>query len=84
MKLFSRKITATKWNHKNEVIKVADHRRYDHYDEKTYLFYDISILTLEDKIKVSNKVMPVCLPSMRRKSMYDNRNAQVMGWGLIR
>ena len=62
---------------------VRDHPRYNHDNEKTKLFYDISILTMVNKLKFSSRVMPVCLPSMRRVEMYDRRLAQTMGWGLV-
>ena len=44
---------------------------------------DIGILTLEDRVLLTNKVNPICLPSLSTSEQsYEGMNATVAGWGV--
>ena len=44
---------------------------------------DIAILTLEDRVLLTNKVNPICLPSLSTSEQsYEGMNATVAGWGV--
>ena len=61
------------------------YEQYEHEFEENhsdYLEYDVAILTLSQKIKLNDKISPICLPANNRKTSYARRNGQVSGWGI--
>ncbi|XP_011210742.1 trypsin-1 [Bactrocera dorsalis] len=61
-----------------KVIQTTIHPQYD----QSRIVNDIAILKLDSPIPFSSSMRPVCLPDINHN--FDNRDAIVAGWGLVK
>ncbi|XP_037820128.1 trypsin-1 [Lucilia sericata] len=61
-----------------KVARVIIHPQYN----PTTIVNDVALLRLESPIQFNDKIRPVCLPN--RNHNFDNKDAVVAGWGLIK
>uniref|UniRef100_A0A0A1WFI2 Transmembrane protease serine 6 n=1 Tax=Zeugodacus cucurbitae TaxID=28588 RepID=A0A0A1WFI2_ZEUCU len=61
-----------------KVIQTTIHPQYD----QTRIINDIAILKLDSPVQFTSSVRPVCLPNINHN--FDNKDAIVAGWGLVK
>ena len=68
---------------RGEVFQIKNVLNNPRYDHKRYTYVnDISLLTLQEKLKFNSTFTPVCLESLRDgKDKYRSRQVMTMGWG---
>ncbi|KAK9498625.1 hypothetical protein O3M35_003216 [Rhynocoris fuscipes] len=64
-----------------QVINVKKYVEHPKYDVKGNLENDIALLYLDQDIKMSDRVGPICLPTA--KNNYVRQQVKVMGWGKL-
>ncbi|XP_053958187.1 trypsin-1 [Anastrepha ludens] len=61
-----------------KVIQTIVHPQYD----QTKIINDIALLKLDSPIQFTSNIRPVCLPNLNHN--FNNKDAVVAGWGLIK
>jgi len=68
---------------KHQVYQIQNFTKHPRYKElgESHSEFDIALLTLKKRVKFSDFVSPICLPSLEPESLGKTRPLKVLGWG---